>query len=62
MAGPDIQHFYDEQTGSVSYVVSDPEKKSTAVIDPVLGFSAVSGRTDISGAQKIVDYMGGKNL
>ena len=62
MAGPDIQHFYDEQTGSVSYVVSDPETKSTAVIDPVLGFSAVSGRTDISGAQKIVDHMGSKNL
>ncbi len=62
MAAPDIQHFYDEQTGSLSYVVSNPETKSAAVIDSVLGFSAVSGRTDISGAQKIVDHIEGKNL
>ncbi len=57
MAAPDIQHFYDEQTGSLSYVVSDPETNTAAVVDPVLGFSAVSGRADRTGAQKIVDYI-----
>ncbi len=62
MAAPDIQHFYDEQTGSLSYVVSDPETKSAAVIDPVLGFSSVSGRTDNSGAQKIIDYINAEDL
>ena len=62
MAALDIQHFYDKQTGSLSYVVSDPETKSAAVIDPVLGFSAVSGRTDSSGAQEIVDHIEGQNL
>ena len=51
-----IQHFYDEQTGSLSYVISDPDSKSAAIIDPVLGFSAVSGRTDQSGARKIIEY------
>ncbi len=46
MSRPGIQHFYDEQTGSLSYVISDPDSKSAAIIDPVLGFSAVSGRID----------------
>lgn len=57
MIRPGIQHFYDEQTGSLSYVISDPDSKSAAIIDPVLGFSAVSGRTDKSGARKIIEYI-----
>ncbi len=56
MSRPGIQHFYDEQTGSLSYVVSDPDSTSAAIIDPVLGFSAVSGRTNQSGARKIIEY------
>lgn len=62
MTSPDVQHFYDEQTGSLSYVLSDPESNSAAAIDPVLGFSAVSGRTDKSGADKIIEYIRNKSL
>jgi len=62
VARPDIKHFYDEQTGSLSYVVSDPVAKSAAVIDPVLGFSAVSGRTDKSGAKQIIDHINSEGL
>lgn len=62
MAAPDIQHFYDQPTGSLSYVVSDTDTKSAAVIDPVLGYSAVSGRTDKSGARKIVEYIENRSL
>ncbi len=57
MSRPGIQHFYDEQTGSLSYVVSDPDSKSAAIIDPVLGFSVGSGRIDKSGARKIIEYI-----
>lgn len=57
MSRPGIQHFYDEQTGSLSYVISDSDSKSAAIIDPVLGFSTVSGRTDKSGARKIIEYI-----
>ncbi len=56
MSRPGIQHFYDEQTGSLSYVVSDPDSKSAAIIDPVLGFSVGSGRIDKSGARKVIEY------
>ncbi len=62
MTQPDIQHFYDEQTGSLSYVVSDPDTRSAVVIDSVLGFSAVSGRIDKTGAQEILDYIKAESL
>jgi glyoxylase-like metal-dependent hydrolase (beta-lactamase superfamily II) len=62
MVHPDIQHFYDEDSGSLSYVVSDPDTKTAAVIDSVLGFSTVSGRTDRSGAQKIIDHINTERL
>ena len=62
MATANIQHFYDEQTGSLSYVVSDPDTKSAAVIDPVLGYFAESGRTDKSGAREIIEYLQSEGL
>jgi glyoxylase-like metal-dependent hydrolase (beta-lactamase superfamily II) len=62
VANPDIQHFYDEPTGSLSYAFSDPETGAAVVIDPVLGFCAVSGRTDSSGATQIVDYIRSNGL
>lgn len=54
---PDIQHFFHEPSGTVSYVVSDPETSSAAVIDPVLGFSADSGRTDQSSIEIVAAYI-----
>ena len=42
----DIQHFFHESSGTLSYLVSDPDSKAAAVIDPVVGFSVVSGRLD----------------
>jgi len=59
---PDIQHFYHEQSGTLTYVVSDPESSTAVVIDSVLGFSAVSGRTDHGPAESIVAYIEEKGL
>lgn len=42
----ELQHFYHPRTGTLSYVVSDAQTSAAAVIDPVLGFSVISGRTD----------------
>jgi glyoxylase-like metal-dependent hydrolase (beta-lactamase superfamily II) len=59
---PDIQHFYHEQSGTFSYVVSDPSSKSAAVIDPVLGYSAVSGQTDTAPVEEIICYLEDQQL
>jgi glyoxylase-like metal-dependent hydrolase (beta-lactamase superfamily II) len=57
VASPQVQHFYHPDSGTLSYVVSDPATSSAAVIDPVLGFDSVSGRTDSSYAQAIIEYL-----
>ncbi|MEQ9563256.1 MAG: MBL fold metallo-hydrolase, partial [Woeseiaceae bacterium] len=57
ISDPHVQHFYDESTGTLSYVVSDPATACAAVIDPVLGFNVVSGRTDASQVDTIGGYL-----
>jgi glyoxylase-like metal-dependent hydrolase (beta-lactamase superfamily II) len=62
MSGVLVQHFHHQPTGTLSYVVSDPATSMAAVIDPVLGFSVVSGRTDPAPAKEIVDYIRANDL
>jgi glyoxylase-like metal-dependent hydrolase (beta-lactamase superfamily II) len=57
-----IQHFYDEPTGTLSYVVSDPATDKTAIIDPVVGYSMVSGRTDSAPSDVLIDYINENQL
>ena len=57
-----IQHFYDEPTGTLSYVVADPSTGKAAVIDPVLGYSMVSGRTDTAPSDRLLEYVRERNL
>lgn len=54
---PDVRHFYHPPTGTLSYVVSDPSSGRAAIVDPVLGFCIVSGRTDTEIAMAILDYV-----
>jgi glyoxylase-like metal-dependent hydrolase (beta-lactamase superfamily II) len=58
----DIQHFYHGESGTFSYVVSDPVSRAAIVIDSVLGFSVVSGRTDSAPADAIASFIEEKNL
>mgnify|MGYP003677877552 CR=1 FL=1 len=43
---PDVEAFFDTNTNTVTYVVSDPAAKVCAVIDPVLDFDAAAARGD----------------
>jgi len=54
---PDVQHFYHESTGTLSYVVSDSQTSAAAIIDPVLGYSSVSGRTDAAPAEALIAFV-----
>jgi glyoxylase-like metal-dependent hydrolase (beta-lactamase superfamily II) len=57
-----IQHFYDESTGTLSYVVSDEKTGHAAIVDPVVAYSMVSGRTDTSPSDLIIEYIHKQNL
>ena len=54
---PQVQHFYDVPTGTLSYVVWDEPSRSAAVIDCVLGYSTVSGRTDTAPSDVILEFI-----
>lgn len=59
---PHVRHYYHEDTGTLSYVVSDPDSTSAAIIDPVLGFCPESGRTDTNHADTIAGDVASQGL
>jgi len=54
---PTVKAFFDNDTYTVTYVVSDPSGKTCAVIDPVLDFDQASGRTSTASADRVLDYV-----
>jgi glyoxylase-like metal-dependent hydrolase (beta-lactamase superfamily II) len=52
-----IKHFFDEQTNSYSYVVSDKETLKCAIIDSVLDYDAASATTKTNQADRIIAYI-----
>ena len=54
---PTIQPFYDNDSSTFSYVVSDSNKKKGAIIDPVLGYDFRSGKTNTNGADELIQYI-----
>ena len=54
---PEVNAFFDQTTNTVTYVVSDPATKVCAIIDPVLDFDPVSGRTSSSSIQGVIELV-----
>jgi len=54
---PDVAGFFDPRTFSVQYVVSDPETKKCAIIDPVLDYDEKSGATATHQADELLAYV-----
>jgi glyoxylase-like metal-dependent hydrolase (beta-lactamase superfamily II) len=52
-----VQSFFDEQSNTFSYVVSDPTTKQCAIIDSVLDYDAASATTSTVHADRIVAYV-----
>jgi glyoxylase-like metal-dependent hydrolase (beta-lactamase superfamily II) len=52
---PNIQAFFDEATNTVSYLVSDPETRRAAVVDPVLDYDHASGKAATRSADVILE-------
>lgn len=53
----EIKHFFDKDTATFTYVVSDPAAGKCAVIDPVLDYDMHSGRTSSVSADKVIAYV-----
>jgi len=54
MQTPIVTPFFDAASNTVSYLVTDPETRRAAVIDPVLDFDAGAGAFGTESAKKIL--------
>jgi glyoxylase-like metal-dependent hydrolase (beta-lactamase superfamily II) len=62
MAQPEVTAFFDEATNTVSYVAVDPATRRCAVIDSVLGYEPVAGRTDRHAADRLIAFVRERGL
>jgi glyoxylase-like metal-dependent hydrolase (beta-lactamase superfamily II) len=62
MQHPEVTPFYDEETGTFSYVVKDPSSADCAIIDSVLNFNYASGAVSYTSADEIVSFIKDKRL
>jgi glyoxylase-like metal-dependent hydrolase (beta-lactamase superfamily II) len=57
-----IQHFYDKDTATFTYVLSDDDTKKCAIIDSIMGYDIFSGKTSNAPADLVIDYVTKQNL
>lgn len=57
-----IESFFDPNTSTVTYIVSDPETQRCAIIDSVQDFDLYSGRLSSQSADRVIDYIKTMNL
>ena len=58
----EIRGFFDPDTFTVTYVVSDPATREAAIVDSVLDFDPASGRTATTSADAVIEYVTSQNL
>lgn len=57
-----IKPFFDAETATFTYVVSDEKNKKCAIIDSVLNYDMASGRTTTHSADAVIEYIKGQGL
>lgn len=57
-----IKHFFDPDTFTLTYLVTDEETLDTIIIDPVLDFDPASGRVTSHRLQELINHIKEKNL
>jgi len=59
---PDVTGFFDQDTNTITYIVADPQSRTAAIIDPVLGFSQRDGRTSTAAADRLLAEIEARRL
>ncbi len=59
---PQIQPFFDDATGTVSYVVFDRPGGHCALLDSVLDYDPKSGRTRTHSADRLIEFVQAHSL
>ncbi|HEX2256004.1 MAG TPA: MBL fold metallo-hydrolase [Afifellaceae bacterium] len=61
-ASPEVTGFYEPDTGSIQYVVSDPGSGRAAIVDAVWNFDPAHARTSTEAADEILRHVGDRGL
>lgn len=59
---PDVASFFDPQTNTISYVVTDPASKACAIIDSVMDIDVAAGRITYEHADTLIEHIRHKGL
>ena len=59
---PQVKAFFDEETNTVTYVVTDGTSSSCAIIDPVLDLDMAAGRTSTASADRVIEFIRANDL
>jgi len=59
---PEVTGFYEPDTGSIQYVVSDPATKKAMIVDAVLNFDPRHARTSTTSADEILAHVRERGL
>lgn len=54
---PEVASFYHEDTGTWTYVVSDPDSGEAVIVDPVLDFDYKAARTSTESAREVLEHV-----
>lgn len=54
---PHVEAFFDPNTFTYSYVVSDPATGRCAIVDSVLDYDPAAGRTSFASADRLIAYV-----
>ena len=57
-----IENFFDKETATFTYVVSDPATHKCAIIDSVLDYDMNAGKTATVSADKVIAYVSEQEL
>lgn len=59
---PDVKMFFDEDSNTFSYVVSDPASQACAIIDSVMDINYTAGGITPEHADEVIAYIKGNDL
>ncbi|HEY2346538.1 MAG TPA: MBL fold metallo-hydrolase [Xanthomonadaceae bacterium] len=59
---PQVEAFFDKETGTFTYVVYDADGGAAAIIDPVLDYDAAAARTSMKSADAVLAFVAAHGL
>jgi glyoxylase-like metal-dependent hydrolase (beta-lactamase superfamily II) len=59
---PDVTAFFHDETYTITYVVTEPNGDHCAIVDPVLDYDTVSGRTTTTAADVLIEFVRKRGL